>query len=70
MQRLEQKNTAFEERITKLEKSYADAAKSNTENLKKRMEISDSARNLLKKSIEQQETENRKNNAVLYGIDE
>ncbi|KAF6025285.1 hypothetical protein EB796_016405 [Bugula neritina] len=63
-------NTALKERMTKLEKSYADAAKSNTENLKKGMEISDSARNLLKKSIEQRETENRKNNAIIYGIDE
>lgn len=56
------------ERIEKLEISYAAAVQSNTEGVKRSIEINSSAKHLLAKNFEQNQAESRKYNAILYGI--
>lgn len=63
-------NAALDARMEKLETSYAEAVKSNTEGMKKGIEINSSAKVLLERNIEHSQTEQRKNNAIIYGVRE
>lgn len=67
---LSSNKAAIEDRLVTLEKSYADATKQSTENIKKTLEANDSAKELLAKNLEFSQAEVRKNNAILYGIEE
>ena len=56
-------SSCLEERMGKLEKSYAEALQSSSESIKKTQEINYSAKAILKRQLEA-----RKNNAIMYGV--
>lgn len=65
---VEKSQSVLNERMEKMEISYASAVKSNTEGVQKSIEINTSARTLLARNMEHSQSEARKNNAILYGI--
>jgi len=63
-------NRSLEMRMEKLEKSYAEAVKTNDGGMRKTQEINKSAQAILQQHLETNQHEARKNNAIVYGIEE
>ena len=59
-----------DEQMDVFRQSYASVLKQNTENIQKTLEVNSSAKQILTKTIEQNENDLRKKNAILYGLDE
>lgn len=59
-----------EEKLDFFKKSYAAALQSNSENIQKSLEVNSAAKHLISKNIQQNETDMRKKNAILYGVPE
>lgn len=55
--------------MRKLESSQTDALGQNKDEMKKAAEFSGSAQALLQHSIDQQQAETRKRNAIIYGVE-
>lgn len=53
-----------------MEKTYSDALRLNSENIKKSLGVETSVKRLLTKGFEESENEARKLNAIVYGINE
>lgn len=70
VRKISQHNDALLGRVDKLEKSYAEATKSNADSIQRSMEVNSSAKAILEKDIEKREADNRKNNAIIYGVKE
>lgn len=65
---MEKSQSVLNERMEKMESSYTAAVKSNTAGVQKSIEINSSAKTLLARNMEHNQSEARKNNAILYGM--